>query len=149
MLVQVLMALALQLPVTAASDFEVAGAHIGMSYTDLREKFPGMVCEVSCVDPTAMLHGMSGNLWAGIGNSAVNQLAFRFKPTLNEQQSETIRKKYIELYGQASRVDTDSACEEWDRRNGSIVLCIENGLSFTYWKDDFWGTTTSDIPDDV
>ena len=149
MLSQILMAFALQAPVGLPPEFEISGAHIGMSYSALRESFPAMTCEVSCSDQSAKLHGYGGNLWVGIGDSAVNQVAFRFKPTLTEQQAEDVRAKYIELYGEPSRTTEYDACEEWDRKAGAIVLCVRGGLSHTYWKDDKWGVTTSIIPSDT
>ena len=146
MLVHALVVVALHAPATQTPEFDISGAHIGLSYSALRENFPAMLCEVSCSDQSARLHGYTGNLWVGIGDGAVNQVAFRFKPTLNAQQAMAIRTKYLELYGEPTRLTTYGACEEWDRKAGAIVLCVKDGLSLTYWKDDKWGVTTSVIP---
>lgn len=146
MLIEVLLAFALQAPVSQAPELDISGAHIGLSYSALRNQFPNMACEVSCSDQSAKLHGLPGNLWVGIGNGAVNQVAFRFKPTLTTQQATAMRAKYVELYGEPTRSTTYGACQEWDRKAGAIVLCVSGGLSLTYWKDEKWGVTTSVIP---
>lgn len=146
MLIPAMLALSLQIPAGQSPEFDIAGAYIGLTYAALRERFPQMACEVSCLDQTSKLHGFPGNLWVGVGDSAVNQVAFRFKPTLTDGQAGEIRVKYGELYGKPSRLNAIDDCEEWDRASGAIVLCVRNGLSITYWKDDNWGVTKSVIP---
>lgn len=146
MLIQFLVAFALQAPASEAPVFDISGVRIGLSYPALRKQFPDMTCKASCSDQSAKLHGLAGNLWVGIGDGAVNQVAFRFKPTLTMQQAAALRTKYVELYGEPTRSTTYGACEEWDRKAGAIVLCVREGLSLTYWKDDKWGATTSIIP---
>lgn len=147
MLIETLFALAF-----AAGDkepFELAGARIGLEYSVLLERRPEMKCEASCSDPTATLLGHRGNLWVGIGDGAVNQLAFRFVPTLTSREAENVSSAYKERYGSPARRNAIDDCEEWDRPSGAIVLCVTNGLSLTYWKDENWGVTQSVIPDDV
>ena len=128
-------------------DFELAGARIGLDYTELRQQHPEMQCDVSCVDPTAKILGYPGNLWVGIGRGAVNQLAFRFVPGLTEQEAASVSRAYRTRYGKPARSNAFDGCEEWDRAGGAIVLCVRNGLSLTYWKDEHWGVTESVIPD--
>ena len=147
MLIETLLALAL----TAGNEepFELAGAHIGLEYSVLLGQYPEMKCEASCSDPTATLLGHPGNLWVGIGDGAVNQLAFRFVPTLTSREAEYVYSAYKKRYGSPSRRNAIDDCEEWDRPSGAIVLCVTNGLSLTYWKDGNWGVTQSVIPDSV
>jgi len=128
-----------------AAAVEIAGAHIGQSYTELLRQHPQMRCEVSCVDASATLLGHSGNLWAGIGSGKINQLAFLFVPGLTPEEAEVVSAAYNARYGAPSRAGTDG-CEEWDRPGGAVVLCLKNGLSFTHWKDANWGVTQSVIP---
>lgn len=149
MLSQLLMVFALQAATGPAPEFDISGAHIGMRYAVLRASFPEMTCEASCSDPSAELHGYTGNLWVGIGDGAVNQLAFRFEPTLSWKQAEDVRARYIELYGAPSRTTDQVACDAWDRGAGTIILCLTGGHSLTYWKDHRWGVTTSVIPSDI
>jgi hypothetical protein len=140
----------LALSVAAAQNetFDLAGARIGLGYTELRQQHPEMRCEVSCLDPTARVIGHPGNLWVGLGDGAVNQLAFRFVPALTEQEAKDVSSAYKERYGASKRRDPDD-CEEWGRPGGAIVLCLTGGLSLTYWKDENWGVTQSRIPDDT
>jgi len=127
--------------------FELAGARIGLGYTELRQQHPHMQCTVSCEDTTATLLGHTGTLWAGIGQGRVNQLAFRFVPELTAEEAESVSSSYQGLYGKPARRNAPDGCEEWDRAGGAIVLCVRNGLSLTYWKDENWGVTKSVIPD--
>ncbi|HEV7271577.1 hypothetical protein [Pseudoxanthomonas sp.] len=127
--------------------FELAGTRIGLGYTELRQQRPEMQCDVSCVDPTAKMLGHPGNLWVGIGHGAVNQLAFRFVPALTDQEATSVSSAYQARYGEPARRNALDGCEEWDRAGGAIVLCVRNGLSLTYWKDENWGVTKSVIPD--
>ncbi|MGR4875117.1 hypothetical protein [Pseudoxanthomonas sp. LARHCG66] len=139
----------LALSVAAGNDkaFELAGARIGLGYMELRQQRPEMQCEVSCADPTAQVLGRTGNLWVGIGHGAINQLAFRFVPELTDLEAASVSSAYHALYGEPARRNAFDGCEEWDRVGGTIVLCVRNGLSLTYWKDEHWGVTESVIPD--
>lgn len=141
----------LAMSIAAGDDtaFELAGARIGLGYTELRQQHPQMQCTASCADPTATVLGHTGNLWAGIGQGRVNQLAFRFVPELTDVEAESVSSAYQALYGQPTRRNAPEGCEEWDRADGAIVLCVRNGLSLTYWKDANWGVTKSVLPDAV
>lgn len=147
MIIEALFALSL----AAAPDetFDLAGARIGLGYTELRQQYPEMLCDVSCSDRTARVLGLPGNLWVGIGDRAVNQLAFRFVPTLTEQEATRVSSAYKARFGEPTGRNALDGCEEWDRPGGAIVLCVADGMSLTYWKDENWGVTQSDIPDDT
>lgn len=145
MLVELVLAAALQAHVESQpTRFELAGAHIGMPYADLRKSFPSMTCNVSCVDKTATHAGESGRLWVGIGNSVVNQLVFIFEPSLNNMQTQTIRQLYISKYGRITHTTDD--CEVWRRASGKIVLCLRGDKPYTYWDDENFMRATSVIP---
>ncbi|MDR7067870.1 hypothetical protein J2X02_000687 [Pseudoxanthomonas japonensis] len=138
---------ALSLATAPDETFELAGARIGLGYTELRQQHPKMQCDASCSDRTAKVLGYPGNLWTGIGDGAINQLAFRFVPTLTEQEAQGVSIAYRARFGEPARRNALDGCEEWDRPGGAIVLCVTGGLSLTYWKDENWGVTKSQIPD--
>lgn len=140
---------ALSLAAAQNETFELAGARIGLGYAELRQQHPEMQCEASCSDRTAKVIGHPGNLWAGLGDGAINQLAFRFVPALTEQQAEHVSSAYKERYGEPTRRNPQDGCEEWDRPGGAIVLCLTGGLSLTHWKDENWSVTQSRIPGDT
>ena len=130
------------------SQFEIAEARIGMSYEKLRSSFPNMRCKVSCTDDTVTHAGYPGTLWAGIGDSAINHFFFVFRPGLSETQAQIVRQLYITQYGEPSRV-ANNGCEEWDKAQGAIALCLRHDLSHTYWRDEKFMQNTSVIPGDA
>ena len=147
MIIEALFALALA---TAQDEtFDLAGARIGLGYTELRQQYSETLCDVSCSDRTAKVLGRAGNLWVGIGDGAVNQVAFRFVPTLTEQEATRVSSAYKARFGEPARRNALDGCEEWDRLGGAIVLCVADGMSLTYWKDENWGVTPSKLPDDT
>ena len=125
-------------------EFVIAGAHIGQSYDAARRLSPTIRCEVSCVDPKARFFGQPGNLWFGVGDGAINQLAFRFVPILGQPQAQYVREQFIALYGHPSK--KSDGCDVWEKTKGKIVLCVSDGMSLAYWHDQNWGRTISRIP---
>lgn len=149
MLIELFLATTLQMHGESQPErFELAGAYIGMPYADLHRTFPGMTCNVSCVDETATHAGESGRLWVGIGNGVINQFMFVFEPSLNNTQVQAIRQHYVSKYGQTMHA-TENGCEVWRRASGKIVLCLRKDKPYTYWDDENFMSAKSIIPRDA
>jgi hypothetical protein len=125
--------------------YDILGVYIGLPYKQLASVVPDLVCDVGCGDDRATYLGHPGKFFVGIGDAKVNQITFRFVPTLTDLQASHVRSDYVKLYG-ASSTRTADGCDVWERVGGKIVLCVASGMSMAHWHDAVWGVTRSVIP---
>jgi hypothetical protein len=128
----------------ATRRYDILGVYIGLPYKQLASVAPGLVCNLGCGDDGASYLGYPGKFFVGIGDAKVNQLAFRFVPTLSDSQAAHVRSEYAKMYGASST--TADGCDVWQRAGGKIVLCVAGGMSMAHWHDPVWGVTRSVIP---
>ena len=114
--------------------FGMAGLWIGQPLEEARRAMPSLRCEAACTADDGRYLEQPGRLWVGQRDGRIDQLGFRFVPTLEGDARAAARARIVDAHGPPTTHLGLDGCDEWTLESGYLAVCLTDGLSHVTWN---------------